>query len=264
MIALICPTYDVMRMKRYTEITLHSFFVTTPEAVAIVVDDGSKDWTETYEQELIAIAAGYNKPMHIIHFEKNGGLTRSWNCGLTKAAQLNVDYAIAGNNDIIFTPDWYRGLIAATDKGFALVGPLSNAPGTTAAGKQEVQRYLPNYQLSDEPEVLKKQAAFLQDKYAGKTITTLINGFFQFARMDSWLQGKYSTDFFYKPSNPFRSNGRRNPTPLMTMNEDELQARWAKKQMKSAIALDSFIFHYRSVTRGTKFLKGLWYRNVKN
>lgn len=264
MIALVCPTYDVERMKRYTEVTLHSFFATTEDGIAIVVDDGSKDWTAAYEQELIAIAGSYGKPIHLIHFEKNGGLTRSWNYGLAKAEQLKAAYAIAGNNDIIFTPDWYQGLIEATAKGYSLIGPVSNAPGITAQGSQEVQRYIPNYRLSDNPEVLKQQSAYLRNKYKSVVKPTVINGFFQFARMECWIKGKYSKDYFYRPSNPFRKNGKRNPTPLMTMNEDELQDRWHKLGMKSCIALDSFIFHYRSVTRGTKYLKGLWYRNAKN
>ena len=262
MIAFVCPTYDVQRMKRYTEVTLCSFFDTTPDGVAIVVDDGSTDWNDSYEQELLIIAHRYSRPIHLIHFEKNGGLTRSWNQGLSKALDLKADYAIAGNNDIVFTPAWYEGLITAADKHKGLVGPLSNAPGTTAKGLQEVKKYIPRYHLSDSPIVLKQQAAYLKSNYAQQQVISEVNGFFQFASMSSWVKGKYSNELFYRASNPYRSNGKRNPTPLMTMNEDELQKRWHKKGMPSVIALDSFIFHYRSVTRGPKYLKGMWYRHA--
>jgi GT2 family glycosyltransferase len=47
---------------------------------------------------------------------------------------------------------------------------------------------------------------------------------------------------------------------MMTGNEDELQARWAKKGMKSGVVLSTFIFHYRSVSRGDKYKWGRWYR----
>lgn len=265
MIAFICPTYDIERMKRYTEVTLCSFFATTKNGVAIVVDDGSTDWTQSYENELLNLAAKYSGNIHLIHFEKNGGLTRSWNQGLSKALELKADYAIAGNNDIIFTPNWYSGLITTADKRGGLVGPLSNAPGTTAKGLQEVSRYIPDYVLSDAAAVLAKQANYLQTKYTGQYIAVpAVNGFFQFASMSSWVKGKYDAKLFYCPSNPFRSNGRPNPTPLMTMNEDELQKRWRKKGMYSSIATDSFIFHYRSVTRGPMYLKGMWYRHAKD
>jgi hypothetical protein len=49
----------------------------------------------------------------------------------------------------------------------------------------------------------------------------------------------------------------------MTGNEDELQSRWRAKGMKFAAALGSFIFHYRSVSRGKKFAKGKWLRMVR-
>ena len=42
--------------------------------------------------------------------------------------------------------------------------------------------------------------------------------------------------------------------------EDELQDRWKAKGWKFGVACGSFIFHYRSVTRGIKYAKGKWSR----
>jgi len=87
-----------------------------------------------------------------------------------------------------------------------------------------------------------------------------VNGFFQIAKMQTWVDGKYDADHFYCPRNDFTSRGHKNPTPLMTLNEDELMGRWAKKGWKFAVIPSSFIFHYRAVTRGKRYTAGKWFR----
>ena len=260
-IGFICPTYKAGELDAYTRISLASFFATTPSAVAIVVDDGSVDWNRKYEQSLEQLASQYtDAAIKFIHFPNNGGLTRSWNAGLTLAERLKLDYVIAGNNDIIFTTNWYTGMLHALNNGYHLVGPLSNAPGITAKGAQQVERYISNFKLTDDPAKLNSYAIEIYNAHFGSVIKRPINGFFQFAAMSSWVRGKYDDVHFYRPSNLFTSKGYRNSTPLMTLNEDELQKRWLDKNMKSAIVLSSFIFHYRAVTRGDRYKKGNWYR----
>ena len=255
-IGFICPTYNARALDSYTRVALESFYDTTPDGIAIVVDDASSDWDRDYEDSLHRLAAGYDGQIHLIHYTKSGGLTRSWNAGLVKADQLGLDYAISGNNDVVFTELWYQGMLQALDDGFAMAGPLSNAPGTTAEGKQEIERYASNFRLTDERSYLDQLAEELRQQYPGQVIQSRVNGFFHMAAMDTWRKGKYSEpDLFYCPVNNFNWKGRRNRTPLMTLNEMELQIRWFEKGMKSAIALSSFIFHYRAVSRGERYRK---------
>lgn len=260
-IGFICPTYQARELDAYTRISLASFFATTPSAVAIVVDDGSSGWDSEYEQSLMQLISQYNDAsIKFIHFPKNGGLTRSWNAGLTLATELNLDYVIAGNNDVIFTTNWYSGMLHALNNGYHLVGPLSNAPGITAKGAQQIDRYISNFKVTDDIEKLNSYAVELYNAHFSRVIERPINGFFQMAAMSSWVKGKYDDVHFYRPSNPFTSKGYRNSTPLMTLNEDELQKRWRNLGMHSAVVLSSFIFHYRAVTRGERYKRGNWYR----
>lgn len=260
-LGFICPTYDAIRLSSYTEAALASFFATTPNAHAIVVDDGSQCWSKSYENRLRQLTELYSaSEISFISFKKNGGVTRSWNHGLKKAKAKDLDFVVVGNNDIIFTKGWYVGLIHALNSGFSMVGPLSNAPGITAKGKQEIKRYLPKYKLTDDFGYLNSCSDKLLADNLGKVIKSPINGFFQFASMLSWERGKYDKEHYYCPYNAYTSKGRKNLTPLMTLNEDELQRRWRAKKMESAIVLSSFIFHYRAVTRGNRYLKGMWHR----
>lgn len=256
-IGFICPTYNALELDKYTRLALSSFFETTPNGVAIVVDDNSKDFT-SYTDSLKSL----NPHLYFIGFNTTGGLTRSWNAGLTKAQELNLDYVIAGNNDVVFTNRWYEGLLHALTNGYAMAGPLSNAPGTTAKGIQEIDRHTDKFQLTDDRQVLNMIADDIYTKHLGKVFPSKVNGFFQIASMDSWIKGKYDKEFFYKPYNRYTSKGYINKTPTMTLNEDELQARWEKKNMLSAVVLSSYIFHYRAVSRGDNYKKGKWFRKT--
>lgn len=262
-IGFICPTYNARELDPYTRTALTSFLDTTPQGVAIVVDDGSRGWTDAYARSLQSLTQSRpGTEMHIIQFPLAGGLTRSWNAGLALADKLGLTYAIAGNNDVIFTPSWYSGMVHALAHGYDLVGPLSNAPGTTANGLQEIERYYSDYELTDDPVSLQQVAQTLHETYLGHVVEHSINGFFQMATLDSWRKGMYSATEYYRPRNDIRSNGKRNPTPLTSGNEDELQQRWHQLEMPSAIVLSSFIFHYRAVSRGDAYKRGRWYRQA--
>lgn len=260
-IGYICPTYKAKELDSYTRLALSSFFATTPNGVAIVVDDGSSSWSFDYEESLRQVAPG--KDIRFKHFSSNGGLTRSWNFGLAEAESSGIDYVIAGNNDIIFTENWYKGMLHALDNGFELVGPVSNAPGITAKKLQQIDYILPEYQNTDNIDQLNSYARQLYSTYLGHVIESSINGFFQLAKLESWVKGKFDSQHFYRPINFYNSKGKKNATPLMTLNEDELQSRWKKLGMRSAICLSSFIFHYRAVTRGDKYKRGNWFRQCQ-
>ncbi len=259
-IGFVCPTYQAGSLHRYTERSLQSFFETTPGGVAIVVDDASSDWTDNYVRKLQAIPRSNSQQLLCHHFQHWGGLTRSWNEGLQLAADCPCDYAIAGNNDVVFTPGWFEPFLTKEASQYAMLGPLSNAPGVTAKGKQDISQYVPDYKLTDSAEDLAVLASRLRQQQAGRLRASLVNGFFQFASVPNWLKGRFDASHFYRPINPRGSRGQINHTPLMTLNEDELQARWQRKKMLSAVVCDSFIFHYRAVSRGEKYKKGRWYR----
>jgi len=259
-IAFVCPTYKETELHAYTMACLHSFFQHTKDGLAIVVDDASTGWTQALAKKLADTPMFPGQQCEVLRFKNWGGLTRSWNLGLKKASELKADYAIAGNNDVLFTPRWYEGLMLALEHGYHLAGPVSNAPGITAQGLAEVWRYHPSYEVKDDPNYLKQVAEYLRGEHAGTLIEAKVNGFFQFARMRTWEAGKFDADHYYRPRNDFNSKGKRNPTPLMTLNEDELQGRWHRKGWKSVVVPSSFIFHYRAVTRGKKHTQGRWFR----
>lgn len=257
-IGLICPTHREEDLHEYTAATLRSFFETTANGIAIVVDDASPGWEPIHESHLKTLARYAGQECFVFRYKEWGGLTRSWNQGLRLARDLGCDYVICGNNDILFPPLWYQGLLHALGQGYSLVGPLSNAPGTGKA--QEVWRYYKDYEVSDSLSDLSKVQTYLIKNHMGEVVEQRINGFFQMARTETWWLGKYDDDNVYKPCNNFTSEGYKNATPLMTLNEDELQGRWAKLGFKSASVPSSFIFHYRAVTRGKRHLKGKWHR----
>lgn len=259
-VGFVCPVYKSDEFHKYTELSLRSFFETTPGGVGIVVDDGSAAWNAAYESQLRGLIAAHPTcDINFYHYPTQFGLTRSWNRGLMIAHELGLDYAIAGNNDVIFTQQWASGMLHALQH-YALAGPLSNAPGVTAGGRQEIHKHIKNYTLTDDRRYLDKIASEIHSKHLGKVIDSPINGFFQMASMSAWRKGMYSAVDYYRPINNHTSRGTRNPTPTMTLNEDELQVRWRKLGLQSAVVLSSFIFHYRAVSRGDKYKRGKWFR----
>ena len=257
-IGFICPTHREEDLHEYTSAALRSFFQTTSNGVAIVVDDASPGWEPIHASHLKGLAEYAGQECFTFHYEEWGGLTRSWNQGLRLARNFGCDYVICGNNDILFPAQWYKGLLHALQHGFSLVGPLSNAPG--ASKPQEVWRYYKDYEVDDSSLYLNGVQRYLAENYMGDVVEHAINGFFQMAHIDTWWEGAYDAEHVYRPRNDFTSKGHKNATPFMTLNEDELQGRWRKLGLKSAFVPSSFIFHYRAVTRGRKYARGRWHR----
>ena len=247
-IAVIVPTFKAFD---YSRRTLLSLFKYSPDTTAIVVDDASPDWNDTWHKD-----CGGTVLVH--RFKTNGGLTRSWNQGLRMARGLDVEYIVCGNNDILFTCGWWRGMAALLNAGFGLVGPLSNAPGITARGLQDITAYVSNYNLTDNAVYNNNLAQLLWKTYADRVVPSPVNGFFLMAKKETWFENMADVTNVFNPVNTHTSKGKKNPTPLMTCNEDEFQRRLTRRKIKSGIAMGSFIFHYRSVSRGQKrYGKGL-------
>jgi len=233
----ICPTYGHYE---YARAAVKSFFENTPNGVAIIVDDGHAEFHKFWDES-------WNVTAH--HFKNSQGLTRSWNYGLAQARNMGAEYAICGNSDILFSPGWEVGparLLA--DNSVALVGPLSNGPGLSNK-QQNIWDHIAGYQPNDAKEDIMKVATELSQKYEATDcrVPRAINGFFMIGRTLRWWEGRFDDANIFHPH-------------LRMGDEHELQKRFGQRGWKCLVSLRSYIFHYRSVTRGDKFKHGMWFR----
>ena len=240
-IAMIIPTYSQLD---YARQSVESFFKYTENGIAIVVDDASPDWDQKVWSE-------FPEDRCIVHrFDQNGGLTRSWNWGLAKAKKLKAKYTVAGNSDILFTLGWDTGLRNAIDNGYDLVGPVTNAPGSTSKKGQYIRTYIKDYEITDDEEYNDSIAQRLAEEYRDTIHEVGVNGFFMFSSTKKWWIHRFNDVCVF------------NPAKKLVGNEDEFQKRLRRRNGKIAVIPSSFIFHYRSVSRGFKKVahnKG-WYR----
>ncbi len=249
-ICLILPTYGHLD---YAEKAARSFLANTKTSRAVVcaVDDGSPGVTNE-EYAAWAKNAGIQ---YAFRFDENDGLTRSWNHGLQYCRDHGIRYAVCGNSDLIFSPGWDIGVISALED-HELVGPVTNAPGW-GMPLQNVASFVPGYEPSDDPAeiaaVAEKLSVFPSETLlepvttfgptgAQVRIDQFLNGFCLVARTNVWWSGAFDGENVFDPSHK------------LTENETELQARWVVGQgARRALVSSSFVFHYRSVTRGDKF-----------
>lgn len=252
-IAYILPSYRCFEYARRCIRSLHKY---SPDVLACVVDDNSPDWDAHPGWYL-----NTGGPVRVHRYTSSGGLTRSWNEGFRLAH--DADVVIAGNNDVLFHKNWHLGLLAALDT-CAVAGPLSNAPGVTAADNaQHVSSYVTDYRVTDSAAYNDALVDKLWKNFKGTTTLTPINGFFMAAKLATWRKFSHSSDYVFPPQIKVMPSGRINKTPLMTGQEDWLCARVRAAGSFTGVALGSFIFHYRSVARGKAFAKGDW-RRIKD
>ncbi len=219
-----------------------SQFDSSQETDCVVFDDASPDYSKEREQALLAV----DRRVSFVRYKDRAGMTRSWNSGLNLARAGSYVYACLANSDLMFTPAWDEPLRDAL-KAHALVGPVSNAPGLTSR-VQAVEPYDPEYKLSDDWPDLAATAGRLRASQRGVVIPAKVNGFCMMTRTDVAWKNAYDRHHVFDPGKP------------MAGNEDELQKRWAARGLTSAVVPASFVFHYRSVTRGDRYRKGRWMR----
>lgn len=241
-IAFILPSYNAFS---YSHRAASSFFEKTPvelNPVLIHCDDCSPQY-DRQNWDFFYSSMPLDRVWHK-HFIRNAGLTRSWNYGLRVARALKCKYAISGNSDVVFSEGWYKGLIHQLENGLDLVGPITNAPGRTSTARfQDIHTYIKTYDVSDDPERIDATARQLLAMNSLETMVSRnINGFFMMAKVDTWWQGAFDEQNVFNPAFP------------MVGNEDELETRWCRNKMKIGISPVSFMFHYRSVTRGRDFI----------
>jgi GT2 family glycosyltransferase len=250
-IAFILPLYGHHEYGRHAALTF--FAHSPPDAQVLAYEDAHPSASRT---DWVKWSRGFPPGRHRLRvFPSNAGLTRSWNEGLADARRLGFAYALCGNSDLAFTPGWSDALIHALESGRAsLAGPVTNAPGPTNQGAQGVERWLPKDcrpaldQAPDDPEWLGRAAAALRRRHGWEFQEMGINGFCMLAKTATWWSGAFDAQRVFDPSK------------RMTGNEDELQKRWRRLGRRAGFCPGSFVFHYRSVTRGPRFRREGWHR----
>ncbi len=254
-ILIVIPTYGHFN---YAAKAIESALAgTSANASIVVIDDASPDkagWDLLRLQYSHLCEA---MKCVFVQFPENGGLTRSWNHGLGIAKFFAFDYCCVTNSDVLFSPEWDEPIIRGLNK-FDLVGPVTNAPGTNA--EQYIGKYSTLYCRQDGDkhvdEIQRELGRWQKDRFK----ETTLNGFCMVARTKTWTDNAFDKDNVFRPRNDVNSKGQPNPTPLMTLNEYELQTRWHAKGLKTAACLGSYVYHYRAVSRGDQHKRGDWAR----
>jgi glycosyltransferase involved in cell wall biosynthesis len=225
--AVIIPTYGEWP---YVFKCLETLVRYTSGYHCYVLDDCSPDWKPEYEAEIRRIV-----PAEHLHFERyaeNRGLTAAWNHGLTLARDDGHEFAALVNSDTLFSPGWLLRTVEALAKA-DLIGPLTNAPSDSA--HQDIRNYVRGYQLDDSHDALAELSDTLRRKYAGRQSAGTINGYWMAAKTATWWTNAFDATHVFDPKN------------RLTGNESEFEKRF---RGKIAAYHDTFIFHYRSVSRG--------------
>ena len=232
-VAVVIPTYGQFD---YAQRACESFLKTTPNGLALIVDDASAEWDEAGWVPLLKEVG--DKRLFLHHFPTRGGVTRSWNWGLAKARAMGATYAVATNSDVLFAKGWFDGMRHALEHGWDYVGPLTNAPGPPNFAFQDVRFYNRCYAPQDTETALSETQCELRRRYPpDMVITAMVNGFCQVAKTTTWWKHAYDAEHVFDPAFP------------MVGNEEEFQGRLRAKGGKTGVACTSFVFHYRSVTR---------------
>lgn len=221
--AVIIPTYGQID---YCQLAIMSAAASTTDGMVIIVDDGTEKWPGD------GVVGGWcgSTPWAIRRREHDGNLSRSWNIGYEIAREIGCRYVVFGNSDLVFPEGWFEPIQSALEV-YDLVGPVTNAPGHSK--EQLVSEYV-GYTLSDDPYAIQATQDELRRRDQIRPAATL-NGFC----IASTVQ-----DLQKLGELPFRER-----VP-MSGNEMDLLRRARSCGLTLGIAASSFVFHYRSVTRG--------------
>lgn len=254
---VVVPAYG---QYQYVALAVASAIASSPKADVLVVDDASPDKFAA-DVGLDRLAAIHGDRFGAIRLAENAGLHVASNLGLKSASLRGYGYACVANSDVVFATGWLEPALAALAAA-ALVGPVTNAPGSEAW--QHVGDYSPVWAetagVDDFEERIARTQADLAIRQGDRVKFGTLNGFCLVARTATWFKHAHAPDEPFSPEVPFNAAGQPNPTPRLTLGEYDLQRRWHAAGLKSAAALGSFVFHWRSATRGRKYAKGDWMR----
>lgn len=226
----------------YTIRTIQTALAHTPDSFILIIDDASEEWQPDYFDRLLSIDP---KRIEINRFEKPGGLTRSWNYGVSRCRQLGMKYCVVANNDLAFSSDWFSPVRWVLDgpeipySDFRFAGPVSNAPGHSKA--QDVRTMLPDYEVADSDEAIAETSNRLFGR-KDAVETNRLNGFCFAAKTSSFERNAIDAKrgIYFDHAIPLAGN------------EDAFFRRAVAAGATLLIAADSFVFHYRGVTRQGK------------
>ena len=159
-----------------------------------------------------------------------GGLTGTWNKGITECIKQNCDVIIVSNDDIVFDSTLIHSIYEAyidTEKLGSVYCPVSNAPGpggpllgtSCPINRKQLApgpKYMDNYKLvyKDEP------------KHC--------NGFFMVFPKHTLLANKFDEEHYFDPKYPFGKN------------ELEWCNRFISKGGYMTVVPKTFIYHYKN------------------
>jgi GT2 family glycosyltransferase len=248
-VCLIMPTHNDLD---YAAKCAKSFLENTRNLAPVVIalDDASDGVTS----ESYAEWAKANGIAHAYRFDEAAGMTRSWNYGLNLAHNNGYEYSVCGNADTLFTVGWEVGIVEALET-HDLAGPITNASGW-GTPRQNVAAHVKDYEPDDQTIQCIADAVSelptvtlpgpMYDFHSGGcsvTVPEYLNGFCLVARTKTWFAGAFDRDAVFDPAK------------INSENEVELETRWAiGLGSRMALVPSSFVFHYRSVSRGDAFL----------
>lgn len=196
----------------------------------VVIDDASEEW------DAVDWDCFPDPDCRKHRFETREGLTRSWNKGLSIAREEGYQYAVCANSDLVFSPGSLTHLMSALDAGASLVGPMTNAPGHCPW--QNVRPFLAGEErpIDDSEESITAISTLLAQCRVGP-IECSLNGFCLAAQTQTWWAGAFDQTAVFNPAFPLKHN------------EVELQRRWYALGLEAMMVPQSYVFHYRSVSR---------------
>lgn len=208
----------------------------TPDPTALVIDDASPEWSDAWIKAMVgACPPGRLAWIKLSRSAFGPNLTRSWNRGLVFARESGFRHVVLANSDVIFASGWWAGIRAGLRR-YDFIGPVTNAPGHQQEQLSDVADRLvePDDQyalnLACEPLIDIAEHEFSEAPY--------LNGFCFAGQTERFWSNSFDNLHVFDPSKP------------MVGNEDEFFERARDRGMKMGIARGSFVFHYRSVSRG--------------
>ena len=123
-LAIVMPVFNHVYT---TQRSIESLLMATadPNFRLIFVDDCSTIESEVQDYAS-ALAQRLDYRFQYIRNQENRGVNASWNIGVTAARAFAASYIAVVNNDVLFSPNWDKSLVAAlSDPTVGVVSPLS-------------------------------------------------------------------------------------------------------------------------------------------
>lgn len=151
--------------------------------------------------------------------EENGGLTATWNSGITECIKNDCKIIVLSNDDLFINDTIYNilkyALIAYEKEELFYFGPISNNPSIS----EKEQLFLSDKDLKNPLQYCKSKGG--------------LNGFFMVFPINSLLLNKYDETHYFDPAYPFGGN------------ENEWYGRFRKIGGKGIIVPSTFVYHYK-------------------